>query len=135
VSKVLYELHLLPDRRDTAEAALVPVEIDGAAIRGSAVAGRPSAVTAGIGDARPPARIGDAASKPPSRNSRPIFAGSSWPASTALRRESSATFAKSFPRAEGSAAGGRGAEAPVWPWAAALLAVSAIAARARSCGP
>jgi CheY-like chemotaxis protein len=28
VSKVLYELHLLPDRRDTAEAALHPVEID-----------------------------------------------------------------------------------------------------------
>src|SRR5450432_879965 len=28
VSKVLYELHLLPDRRDTAEPALHPVEID-----------------------------------------------------------------------------------------------------------
>ena len=28
VSKVLYELHLLPDRRDLAEAALHPVEID-----------------------------------------------------------------------------------------------------------
>ncbi|HEY2780091.1 MAG TPA: response regulator [Steroidobacteraceae bacterium] len=28
VSKVLYELHLLPDRRDTAEAALHPVEVD-----------------------------------------------------------------------------------------------------------
>jgi CheY-like chemotaxis protein len=28
VSKVLYELHLLPDRRDVAEAALQPVEID-----------------------------------------------------------------------------------------------------------
>ncbi len=55
VSKVLYELHLLPDRRDTAEPALVPVEIDGAAIRGSAAQGRPSAVTAGIGDARAPA--------------------------------------------------------------------------------
>src|SRR5712675_1658645 len=54
VSKVLYELHLLPDRRDTAEPVLVPVEIDGAAIRGSVVAGRPSAVNAGIGDARAP---------------------------------------------------------------------------------
>ncbi len=29
VSKVLYELHLLPDRRDFAEPALVPVEIEG----------------------------------------------------------------------------------------------------------
>ena len=28
VSKVLYELHLLPDRRDTAEPALSPVELD-----------------------------------------------------------------------------------------------------------
>jgi CheY-like chemotaxis protein len=29
VSKVLYELHLLPDRRETAEPALAPVELDG----------------------------------------------------------------------------------------------------------
>jgi CheY-like chemotaxis protein len=29
VSKVLYELHLLPDRRDMTEAALAPVELDG----------------------------------------------------------------------------------------------------------
>ena len=29
VSKVLYELHLLPDRRDIAEPALLPVELDG----------------------------------------------------------------------------------------------------------
>src|SRR5229473_553683 len=29
VSKVLYELHLLPDRRDAAEPALVPVELEG----------------------------------------------------------------------------------------------------------
>jgi CheY-like chemotaxis protein len=31
VSKVLYELHLLPDRRDMNEPALLPVELDGAA--------------------------------------------------------------------------------------------------------
>jgi CheY-like chemotaxis protein len=57
VSKVLYELHLLPDRRDTAEPALAPVEIDGS-IRGGGVvgpaAGRPSPTGAGIADARPP---------------------------------------------------------------------------------
>src|ERR1700682_3063545 len=29
VSKVLYELHLLPDRRDMTEGALTPVELDG----------------------------------------------------------------------------------------------------------
>ncbi len=31
VSKVLYELHLLPDRRDMSEAALAPVELEGGA--------------------------------------------------------------------------------------------------------
>jgi CheY-like chemotaxis protein len=32
VSKVLYELHLLPDRRDLTEAALAPVDISGAGV-------------------------------------------------------------------------------------------------------
>jgi CheY-like chemotaxis protein len=41
VSKVLYELHLLPDRRDMAEPALQPVELD-----------------SGIAVERPPPRIG-----------------------------------------------------------------------------
>src|SRR5580692_11556787 len=37
VSKVLYELHLLPDRRDLAEPAFVPVEVaDGARVEPSA---------------------------------------------------------------------------------------------------
>ena len=40
VSKVLYELHLLPDRRDMAKPALAPVEIDGG------VAGRTARRTA-----------------------------------------------------------------------------------------
>src|SRR6202041_1204012 len=31
VSKVLYELHLLPDRRDMTESALAPVELEGGA--------------------------------------------------------------------------------------------------------
>jgi CheY-like chemotaxis protein len=44
VSKVLYELHLLPDRRDMAEAALHPVEID-----------------SGIAVERPPPRVPGAA--------------------------------------------------------------------------
>jgi CheY-like chemotaxis protein len=47
VSKVLYELHLLPDRRDMAEPALLPVEVDA----GGAVA--PLPVLANIADARP----------------------------------------------------------------------------------
>jgi CheY-like chemotaxis protein len=32
VSKVLYELHLLPDRRDMAESALAPVELEGGSV-------------------------------------------------------------------------------------------------------
>src|SRR5258708_28547462 len=44
VSKVLYELHLLPDRRDLAEPALLPVELDGNA------ATRRSGESAGIAD-------------------------------------------------------------------------------------
>jgi CheY-like chemotaxis protein len=39
VSKVLYELHLLPDRRDTTEAALAPVELIGGAPAERAAAG------------------------------------------------------------------------------------------------
>src|SRR5580700_10709799 len=42
VSKVLYELHLLPDRRDMTEAALAPVELEG----GSPVERAPAAVAA-----------------------------------------------------------------------------------------
>jgi CheY-like chemotaxis protein len=47
VSKVLYELHLLPDRRDMTEPALAPVEIDaGAAFERP----RPAAVSAPAGE-------------------------------------------------------------------------------------
>jgi CheY-like chemotaxis protein len=43
VSKVLYELHLLPDRRDMNEPALQPVELQGdAAIAGGAPADKPA---------------------------------------------------------------------------------------------
>jgi CheY-like chemotaxis protein len=45
VSKVLYELHLLPDRRDMAEPALQPVELDS----GIAVERRPPRISAGGG--------------------------------------------------------------------------------------
>ena len=44
VSKVLYELHLLPDRRDMTEAALAPVELEGGTPveRPAAAAGAPA---------------------------------------------------------------------------------------------
>src|ERR1700749_1219040 len=49
VSKVLYELRLLPDRRDLADPVLVPVELDG-----NGILERPSAA-AGVADRRPAA--------------------------------------------------------------------------------
>jgi CheY-like chemotaxis protein len=57
VSKVLYELHLLPDRRDLTEPALVPVEIGGGIDHGidtGAAPVGPTAVTAGTAAAAPP---------------------------------------------------------------------------------
>src|ERR1700675_4241357 len=47
VSKVLYELHLLPDRRDMAEPALLPVEVD-AGIAVERPPSRPAAASAAI---------------------------------------------------------------------------------------
>ena len=46
VSKVLYELHLLPDRRDVTEPALLPVEVDNSG------AVTPAPVVSNIADAR-----------------------------------------------------------------------------------
>ncbi len=57
VSKVLYELHLLPDRRDMTEAALVPVELVTGAPLGAAGSG-----------AAPPSR-------PPSPSRAPVSIG------------------------------------------------------------
>jgi CheY-like chemotaxis protein len=129
VSKVLYELHLLPDRRDTAEPALVPVEIDGAAIRGSAVAGRPSAVTAGIGDARAPAadwgRRIEASVKEQSADIRRFVVASLD--SFASRIVSDVREIVSAPPKDPLPPAAL-PKRQVWPWAAALLAVAATAA-------
>jgi CheY-like chemotaxis protein len=129
VSKVLYELHLLPDRRDAAEPALVPVEIDGAAIRGSGVAPRPSAVNAGIGDARAPSadwgRRIEASVKEQSADIRRFVVASLD--SFASRIASDVREIVSEPPKDPlppSAPSKR----QIWPWAAALLAVAATAA-------
>jgi CheY-like chemotaxis protein len=129
VSKVLYELHLLPDRRDTTEPALVPVEIDGAAIRGSGAQGRPSAVNAGIGDARTPAadwaRRMEATVKEQSADIRRFVVASLD--SFASRIVSDVREIVSAPPKDPLPP----VAAPkrqVWPWVAALLAVAATAA-------
>jgi len=53
VSKVLYELHLLPDRRDMTEAALAPVELVTGAPLGAAGSGVRPAATATVAVAGP----------------------------------------------------------------------------------
>ena len=128
VSKVLYELHLLPDRRDTAEPVLVPVEIEGAAIRGSVVAGRPSAVNAGIGDARaPPADWGrriEASVKEQSADIRRFVVASLDSFASRIVSDVREIVAAPKDPLPPVAAPKR----QVWPWAAALLAVAATAA-------
>jgi CheY-like chemotaxis protein len=128
VSKVLYELHLLPDRRDTAEPALVPVEIDGAAIRGGGVQGRPSAVAAGIGDARPPAadwgRRIEASVKEQSADIRRFVVASLDSFASRIVSDVREIVAAPKDPLPTVAAPKR----HVWPWAAALLAVAATAA-------
>ena len=127
VSKVLYELHLLPDRRDTAEPALVPVEIDGAASRGGGVAARPSAMN-GVGDARAPAvdwgRRVEAAVKEHSADVRRFIVASLDSFSSRIvndvRELVAAPPNDPLPQVVAP-------QRPVWPWAAALVAVAAIA--------
>jgi CheY-like chemotaxis protein len=128
VSKVLYELHLLPDRRDTAEPALVPVEINGAAVRGGEVAERSLPVN-GIGGARAPSvdwgRRMEAAVKEQSADIRRFIVASLD--SFASRIVSDVREIVAMP-AEDPLPPVAAPKRPVWPWAAALLAVSAIAA-------
>jgi CheY-like chemotaxis protein len=129
VSKVLYELHLLPDRRDTAEPALVPVEIDGAAIRGSGIAGRASAVNAGIGDARAPSadwgRRIEASVKEQSADIRRFIVASLD--SFASRIVSDVRDIVSEPPKDPLPPAAL-PKRQIWPWAAALLVVAATAA-------
>ena len=115
VSKVLYELHLLPDRRDMAEPALLPVELDAAA---------------GVVQARSPPpdwgrRVEATVKEQAIEMRRFIVATSEGLAArivSDLRNE--APDAVAAPAAPLVAAEPRGAG---WPWAAALIGVSAVA--------
>ena len=134
VSKVLYELHLLPDRRDTAEPVLAPVEIDGSAIRGAAAAapaaGRPSVEGAGAGDLRPVladwGRRMEATAKEQSADIRRFMVASLD--SFASRVVSDVREIVSAPAAESPLLPVAVPKPRVWPWAAALLAVAMVAA-------
>jgi CheY-like chemotaxis protein len=119
VSKVLYELHLLPDRRDTAEPALAPVEIDGAALPNGAPA-LPSG-----GEVAPWGRRMEAAVKEQSADVRRFIVASLD--SFAVRIVSDVREIVSAPATEPLPPPLPARKRPVWPWAAALLGVSALA--------
>jgi CheY-like chemotaxis protein len=123
VSKVLYELHLLPDRRDTAEPALAPVEIDAAAIRAGGTAA-PSPTVNGAPAADWPRRM-EAAVKEQSADIRRFIVASLDSLASRIvsdvRDIAAAPPMDPLPRVAAP-------KHHVWPWAAALLAVSAVAA-------
>ena len=123
VSKVLYELHLLPDRRDLEEPALQPVEIVGdVAVERRAMPPAAAAAPSGPDWGR---RV-EAAVKEQSVDLRRFMVASLDGLASRIVAEvrESAPGAPSEPVP--SAAVVR--KAPVWPWAVALLAVSVIAA-------
>jgi hypothetical protein len=122
VSKVLYELHLLPDRRDITEPALQPVEIDG----GVAVE-RPGA--APFGAEKPPgADLGrrvETAVKEQSGELRRFIVASldSFAARIVADLREAAPAAPSEVLTRSAAH----RNSAVWPWATALLAACVIA--------
>src|SRR5450631_2392018 len=129
VSKVLYELHLLPDRRDTAEPALAPVELDGSGVVGP-TAGRSSAINAGIGDLRPPspdwARRMEVTVKEQSADIRRFIVASLD--SFAARIVSDVREFASAPAKEPAPPPVAATKRQAWPWAAAFLAVVSVIA-------
>jgi CheY-like chemotaxis protein len=119
VSKVLYELHLLPDRRDMAEAALQPVELDTSSAVERPPPQRPAA-SGGIDWGR---RI-EAAVKDQTLDIRRFIVASLDSFSTRIIADvrdampiDGADPIAPLPKPPKS----------VWPWAAAVLAVSALA--------
>jgi CheY-like chemotaxis protein len=119
VSKVLYELHLLPDRRDMAEAALAPVELEG----GQPVTRAPAAAgpAAGVDWGR---RVESAIKDQAVEVRRFIVATLD---SFASRIVSDVRDAIPPPTLEFPAPPVRAAR-PAWPWVAGMAAASLIAA-------
>ena len=119
VSKVLYELHLLPDRRDMAEPALQPVELDlGLAVE------RPPQLKPAAGGAVDWGRRIEAAVKDQAADIRRFIVASLDSFSTriisdvrdAMPIQGADPIAPLPPPPK-----------PVWPWVTAILAVSAVA--------
>ena len=119
VSKVLYELHLVPDRRDLDEPALAPVELD---------AGAPAARAAGPS---PPALAGDwgrrveAAVKQQSVDLRRFVVASLDSFAARLVADLRRAAPEPTPAAEPPPPP---KQPPMWPWAAGIAAACLIAA-------
>jgi len=120
VSKVLYELHLLPDRRDMTEPALAPVEIEaGAAFERP----RPAAVGASAGDV---GRRIEAAVKQQSVDLRRFIVASLDSFATRMVADLRHPAAAHIPVAEAPPPAPPKRQA-MWPWTAGLAAVCLIA--------
>jgi CheY-like chemotaxis protein len=123
VSKVLYELHLLPDRRDMNEPALAPVEltVDGAAVTAAGAAGERNA---------PPAEWGrrvEAAVKQQSVDLRRFVVASLDSFAARVVADLRHMMTAPAPAAEIKPLSAP-KRSPLWPWAAALAAACVIAA-------
>jgi CheY-like chemotaxis protein len=119
VSKVLYELHLLPDRRDLAEPALQPVEIDS----GIPVEKPPPRLAAGSGAIDWGRRIESAVKDQAVEVRRFIVASLD---SFATRIISDVRNAMPV-QGPDPIAPPPAPPKPAWPWAAAVLAIFAVA--------
>jgi CheY-like chemotaxis protein len=122
VSKVLYELHLLPDRRDMAEPALAPVELEG----GKPVERPAAAAGATIDWGR---RLETAVKDQASDVRRFIVASLD---SFAARIVSDVRDSMPAPTPEFPPSAARAAR-PTWPWAAGIAAACVIAVAFAGC--
>jgi CheY-like chemotaxis protein len=119
VSKVLYELHLLPDRRDTGEPALQPVELDS----GIAVERPPSRPAAGSGAVDWGRRV-ETAVKDQAVDIRRFIVASLDSFSTRIVSDVRNAMPVQGPD---PIAPPPVPPKPVWPWATAVVAVFAVA--------
>jgi CheY-like chemotaxis protein len=122
VSKVLYELHLLPDRRDLSEAALAPVEMEG----GTPVVRPPPAAAASADWGR---RLESAVKDQAADVRRFIVASLD---SFASRIVSDVRDSMAAPPLEVPPRAARAAR-PTWPWAAGIAAACVIAVSFAAC--
>jgi CheY-like chemotaxis protein len=120
VSKVLYELHLLPDRRDMTEPALAPVELEGAT-----PIVRPHVAAGGTGAGVDWGRRVEAALKEQTVDVRRFIVATLD--SFASRIVSDVRDAIPAPTLEFPPPPTRAAR-PIWPWVAALAAAGLAAA-------